>query len=104
MGLSRRLNVTSRAMFQSSQKEAVKAGDVSAASRFGMRRLARTRNDNFLRHSGMRLFLGAGPESIPTKFDVARSWGRHAVDNRHSWLWIPGSRWRAPRNDGGDFA
>jgi hypothetical protein len=40
-------------------------------------------------HSGARLFLGASPESITTNVDVARSWGRCAVDNRHRWLWVP---------------
>ena len=40
--------------------------------------------------------LGAGPESIATNVDVARSWGRCAVDNRHRWLWIPGSRSARP--------
>ena len=42
------------------------------------------------RHSGARP-LGASPESITTNVDVARSWGRSGDDNRHWWLWIPGS-------------
>jgi hypothetical protein len=40
--------------------------------------------------------LGAGPESITTNADVARCRGRCAVDNRHRWLWIPGSRSARP--------
>ena len=45
----------------------------------------------------------ASPASITTNLDVARCWGRYAVDNRHRWLSIPGSRWRAPRNDEGNL-
>ena len=66
----------------------------------------RARPDDRLRASPPSSFrdapLGAGPESITTNVDVARSWGRSADDNRHRWLWIPGSRWRAPRNDEGE--
>jgi hypothetical protein len=34
----------------------------------------------------------AGPESITTTANVARSWGGNVIHNRRPWLWIPGSR------------
>ena len=70
-------------------------------------RLALTRAPAFRQATTTSSFrdapLGAGPESITTNVDVARSWGRSAVHSRASVVMDSGLALRAPRNDEGNL-